>query len=185
MAPSVYDELFDHMSAVRDALTRKYAWFTHDTPLAKLSNIRQSGLLPHYIIGCPPEVIARFGEAGRKIVCLHPLGAELRPTSSQRGPLARFAVPGIALPSRVGLDWSYDWSLADLIRKEAPSKPYDEVILDVARRRGSVASYEAIPPQVLSVWTDGAPDDPEQWQILSDVEDTDIKSFPGPHDAIL
>ncbi len=75
MASDIYEELFERMKAGRDALADKYPWFTHDTALGQLQGIRKEGLLPHAVSSCPSEVINWFGEPGRQIVCLHPVGA--------------------------------------------------------------------------------------------------------------
>jgi hypothetical protein len=87
-------------------------------------------------------------------VCLHPVGAALRPHSSKYGRLIRLAVSGADLPDRVGLDWSYDWNLARCIRKDSPDKSCNDILFDVARRRGSVAAYDGIPASKLRIERD-------------------------------
>ncbi|MGC1180386.1 MAG: hypothetical protein WA884_15540 [Methyloceanibacter sp.] len=177
MASDIYEELFERMKAGRDALADKYPWFTHDTALGQLQGIRKEGLLPHAVSSCPSEVINWFGEPGRQIVCLHPVGAALRPHSSKYGRLIRLAVSGADLPDRVGLDWSYDWNLARCIRKDSPDKSCNDILLDVARRRGSVAAYDGIPASKLRIWREGLPHDPAQWPKLDEITDAEAKTF--------
>jgi hypothetical protein len=108
---------------------------------------------------------------------LHPVGAALRPHSSKYGRLIRLAVSGADLPDRVGLDWSYDWNLARCIRKDSPDKSCNDILLDVARRRGSVAAYDGILASKLRIWREGLPHDPAQWPKLDEITDAEAKTF--------
>jgi hypothetical protein len=180
MASGIYEELFRNLRSSRDALADSYQWFTHDTPYDRLAKIRRDGLVPHLVSNCPPEVVDRFGECGRKIVYLHPIGAELRPQSSQCPPFFRLGLSGSDLPERVGLDWSYDWTLARIIRDDFHDRSCYDIIREVARRRGSIAAYDRIPASKLRVWKVGLPDDPAHWPQLADVKDTKIKKLWQP-----
>jgi hypothetical protein len=177
MVYDIYDELFEDMQAGRDRLAREYNCFTHDTSHDRLAQIRKHGLLPHDVGSCPQKVFDQFGATGRQILCLHPVGNELRPRSSHDGPLVRLAVKGADLPGRLGLDWSYDWRLARLIREDTPEKSHNDVLIEVARRRGSIAVYDRIPAAKLRIWKKGLPDDPAQWPRLDEITDAEAHTF--------
>lgn len=177
MASDIYDEMFENTVSCRDALAGKYQWLTHDTPYICLASIRKNGLVPLPVSACPSEVLIRLGESGRKIACLHPVGAELRPQSSGAPPFVRLAMRSVDLPDQLSLDWSYDWSLARVIRQDLPDRSCCDVFLDVARRRGSIAVYDGVPVLKLRIWREGLPDDPAQWPKLAAVADTEVKKF--------
>jgi hypothetical protein len=177
MALDIYDELFEAMKAGRNALASSYPWFTHDSSLCKLPKVRKDGLVPHEVSACPPKVLIRLGESGKRIICLHPVSAERCPRSSEYPPFVRLGVSGADLPDRVGLDWSYNWNLARIIREDFPDKPRDDVLLEVARRMGSIAAYDGIPASKLRIWRQGLPNDPAQWPKLDEIMDTEAETF--------
>lgn len=109
----IHADLLAGMPAVRAAVTRRYAWFIHVTPIANLTNIRSEGLQPRSDAGPPPEVISALGPAGKNILCLHPLGAKLHPKGTKSPPLVSLAIYFEDLPQRIGLDWSYCWDVVD------------------------------------------------------------------------
>lgn len=169
----IYAEMFEQMDVVHRTITDTYSWFTHDTPKENLPKVRRLGLWPKPVSACPQVVIAHRGLSGRRIVCLHPVGSQLRPTSSGYAPFIRLAVGGADLPPAIGLDWSYVWNLAE----QFSDLPLQEVIQRVAASRGSIVSYHPIPLQHLRVWGKGEPDNPSEWKPLVEVQDANIFTF--------
>ena len=91
---------------VRRALTGSYAWFLHASHVDNFDLIREHGLLPRNPgMRAPPEVQHAVGQEGSEIVCLRSI-----PTPNAmpvRGPAFMLALHRIALPERVGIDWSF------------------------------------------------------------------------------
>jgi hypothetical protein len=80
--------------------------------------------------------------------------------------MAHLAMRATDLPTRVGLDWSYpyNWDLAETIRVDNPEMDSSAVAVEVARRSGSVVSYDVIPAyQLLICPPDGDINDPATW----------------------
>ncbi len=107
--------LLQNMAAVRTALATRFNSFIHVTPSTNFERIRAEGLMPNRDLRPPQEVVAELGEEAGRILCLHPLGAQLRSAGTKDPPLISIAVCAPDLPVRVGLDWSYSW---DIVRAE-------------------------------------------------------------------
>jgi hypothetical protein len=86
------------------------------------------------------------------------------------------ALPAAALPPIVTLDWSFGgvWNLTAIIKADTPALTAAEIFCQVARRRGSVAIYEATLPEALRVWTHGLDPDPSTWTWLPDAAPADL-----------
>jgi hypothetical protein len=177
--PEIAVVLFDDMNIVRSAVVSAYEWFTHDTALKHLPLIRKHGLLPHLVNGAPDAVIERLGCAGRHIVCVHPVGADLIPQSSQQRPYVRLAVRVADLPQRVGLDWSYGcWELAQIIKDDSPHMTGLDISKAVIRRRGSLISYDPIGVSTLRVCCNRDQSyTPAPWPMLADATDDKLAKF--------
>jgi hypothetical protein len=165
------------MEGRRSILLTDYSYFIHETEMAALPRMRETGLEPKIVDERPDEVVARLGEDGRQIICLRPVGASfLRHGSREKG-LIELAIPAKALPELVGIDWtdSYAKGLGDAIRSSEPDKPTREVFRDVVRRTGIAITYKIIKPADLLVrrMTDKA-DDPSTWGRLAETLDGEI-----------
>ena len=175
---TIHEEIFDDMVGVRRALLEGYRWLTHDTALQHLESVRRRGLVPHFVMTPPQIVFDRLGPNGSHIICLHPVGSDLRPRSSQEGPFIRLGMQSRALPCRIGLDWSYDWNLAEVLRRDYPNMSARDIFVSVARRRGSVVSYDRIAPSDLRIYGMGSDSyDPSTWSSLGDVPDAAVATF--------
>jgi hypothetical protein len=170
MQESFTAEMLDCFKQVRIALRKEYSYFTHDTSFDRLAKIQNEGLNVNPVMSCPPEVLWKFGDRARWILCLHPVGSItdewLRPSSSSKPPYVRLAIVNEDLPCSLGLDWSYEHHRNEQLRNELRDQPPIDASLGIARRRGSIASYDAIQPWKLRVWTKGLPDDPQSWPPL-------------------
>lgn len=180
MDEDVFVEGLGKAEEVHIAITSRFDWFTHDTGQSHLAQVRANGLSvrayePYEI---PDDVKkARGGEANCKMLCLHPLGAQLRPSSSKEPPHIRFAVSAKDTPKLMGLDWSYLPQLARSRRNAKASASIGAVSMEVANELGSVSVYEGIKASLLRVWTKGAPDNPAEWPWLGETQDEDIRTF--------
>ena len=90
------------------------------------------------------------------------------------------AISRDTLPRLVTIDWTYagTWGLASIIKNGAPALKNEELFCEVARRRGSVAIYDAISPDLLRVLTAGQPvEDPSKWPRLVDTDVADVIAF--------
>ena len=177
MPSDSYSELFENMPAVYAALVGKYHWVTHVTPYRFLPSIRTDGLMPRPVSGYTLELFNQFGDCGRYIICMHPVGSALGTESSHDGPYVRLAVCAGDLPHKVGLDWSFAPSLACIKREKGPEKSLAEIFLAVVQERGSVAVYQAILAPKLRISRDGAQTDPFDWPLLQDTRDAEINPF--------
>ena len=168
------------MASAHAALVGKHEWFLHVKETQRFDQIKSKGIEPRNP-GCavPNVVVTAVGPNAGEIVCLRPKGT-FDTTPSRGKKMFMMAVRRDALPKTIGLDWSYDgsWTLAPILRKEAPAMPNEEIFCEVVRRRGSVVSYEGIPLDKISVWTKGIPnDDPSKWPKLSVVDLTQVEQF--------
>ncbi|MGE3829502.1 MAG: hypothetical protein AB7F76_00790 [Parvibaculaceae bacterium] len=87
------------------------------------------------------------------------------------------AVRNSDLPKSVAVDWSFPGcgELVGILRKEQPTRDSADIFAEVARRRGSIVSYEAMAPHLLRVrLKDSSPDDPEDWPALSESQGEDV-----------
>lgn len=166
------------MSTARSALLQVHSWFLHASRVDAFEAIKGSGLEPRNPGCAAPELVRqRLGEGADAIVCLRPMGT-LDTTPNRGDHQFLMAIAGDCLPSRIGLDWSFDgcWNLACIVKHDLPVKSDDEVFCDVIRRRGSVVSYEPIPSGALRVWAKGTPEDnPAQWPKLEDTNQNDAE----------
>jgi hypothetical protein len=168
-AMTTLHEIFTNMSGVRDALISRYDWFVHITPLGNLPSIRGDGLTPKSDASPPPEVAKLLGETSRTILCLHPLGAKLKPLGTQSPPFASLAVRASDLPERMGLDWSYSWPLVEGRMELYSCMPMREFVQRIADEFGSVVSYDAIASARLRVCGQGnSLNDPSNWPMLDE-----------------
>jgi hypothetical protein len=153
----VHRELLDPagMSALRDALIGRFGWFFHTTRKSALPSIRSEGLRPimpdgYFLADLPNVIRETIGDGAKRVVCLSPQGSlqmnvdkssVLDPDAPE---MAHLAMRATDLPTRVGLDWSYpyNWNLAETIRVD--NLDSSAVAVEVARRSGSVVSYDVI-----------------------------------------
>ena len=164
------------MAEARALLISKHEWFLHAAPMATFAQIQCEGLCPHNPGAMPDSVTAAALPVARpdRIVCLRPIRTP--DTTPRRGPEFMLALPASALPQTVTLDWSFGgvWTLPAIIKADAPAMTAAEIFCQIARRRGSVAIYEAIPPEALRVWTHNLGADPSAWPRLPDVASGDM-----------
>jgi hypothetical protein len=160
----LHRELLDPagMSALRDALIGRFGWFFHTVRKSALLSIRSEGLRPimpngYFLAGLPNVVRVVIGDGAERVVCLSPQGSlhmnvdkssVLDPDAPE---MAHLAMRATDLPTRVGLDWSYphNRNLAETIRVDNPEMDSSAVAVEVARRSGSVVSYDVIPKQLV------------------------------------
>lgn len=175
------------MAEARNAIALKRNWFVHVTAFDKLTEIAQHGLAPRnpgVAIGSPvhvdPDIAAAIGADDGKILCLMPLHSHS--TRPQRSvPQVALAVSAADLPKRIGVDWSYAdcIDLIDILVRQNPKRPLADIFVEVAIRRGSLVSYDAIVPSALRVWALNTPfDDPSQWPLLSKTVISNVAVLP-------
>lgn len=171
------------MAAAHAALTARYPWFLHVKPVRKFDRIKAKGLEPRSQ-GCPTNssVAAAIGEAVKNVdemIFLRPTGTfDSTPRRGEK--MFMMAVPRNALPDLITVDWTFGgtWGLASIIKKDAPSLSMDEIFCEVVRRRGSVAIYQTLRPNLVHVWTSGRPaDDPSKWPVLVDTDIAEVAVF--------
>ncbi|APO56893.1 hypothetical protein LUI11_33505 [Bradyrhizobium diazoefficiens] len=166
------------MARCRAALIERYPLFRHVSQFSSLQSIRQTGIEPRIDKGPPDYVKARFGPSAGPIACWHPIGAELEPSGTKQPPFIRFVIRSSSLPEMVGPDWSYDDGLPTMLRESDPTITPEQIMLDFARRRGSIVAYSAVSPENLMVCAIGCDEiDPAKWPFLPDVLDEDIRKF--------
>jgi hypothetical protein len=142
-------ELLRDMVTVRRAFVARFKYFIHVTPADNFDAIRAHGLKPCFDSQPPPEVLQELGDDARNILCLHPLGAKLRPTGTKEPPLISLAVAAEHIPGRLGLDWSYSWVIVLGRMRQHPTMPIGEFVARIADEFGSIISYDPIPPDSL------------------------------------
>jgi hypothetical protein len=123
-----------------------------------------------------PEVI--LNTVGREILCLYPHTSSIRPNISKPPPHCWLALSKDDLPMHLGLDPTYSNCLTEVdnILKRCSTIPPAELLLHVAKKYGSVASYDRVPISVLRVCSkDDSCDEPRTWKSLSDVPDDQVK----------
>lgn len=159
------------MAEARALLISKHEWFLHAAPMAAFAQIQCEGLCPCNPGAMPDSVIAASLPVARpdRILCLRPI--RTLDTTPRRGPEFMLALRASALPQTVTLDWSFGgvWNLPAIIKADTPAMTAGEIFCQIARRRGSVAIYEAIPPEALWAWTHSLGADPSIWPPLPDV----------------
>jgi hypothetical protein len=165
------------MLAMRDALISRFDWFVHTTKNSALPSIRREGLRPtmpdgYFLRDLPDVVREAIGQGAERVVCLWPQGAlpmnvdKAAPLDPDPPEMVRLALRATDLCRRVGLDWSYpySWGLAEQIRADSPNMDSSAVAVDVARRSGSIVSYDVIPAQALLICPPGGDvSDPSKW----------------------
>jgi hypothetical protein len=185
---SVVDEELLTPEGMADAhmvLTTKYQWFVHIKPTRKFEPIKRAGLQPRKQ-GCRTNssvaaAIGRLVANVDEMIFLRPIGDKVIDSTPRRGEkMFAMAISGDALPEIITVDWTFGgtWGLASIIKKASPELPNNIIFCEVVRRRGSVAIYETIPANLLSIWTKGLPfDDPSKWPRLLDTEFADVVVF--------
>lgn len=185
---SVVDEELltpEGMADARKALITKYPWFVHIKPTRKFESIKRTGLQPR-AQGCltNSRVADAIGGLVAKVdemIFLRPVGDGVLDTTPRRGEkMFAMAISGDALPGIVTIDWTFDgtWGLASIIKDALPNLKNSVIFCEVVRRRGSVATYEALPANLLRVWTQGLPfDAPSKWPQLIDTEIVEVVVF--------
>jgi hypothetical protein len=92
-------------------------------------------------------------------------------------PFYRLAVRSADLSDRIGFDWSfpYSWSLANVLADQGLRAAF----IEVARRAGSVVTYDAIPANRLLVCPKGldGESDPASWLPLSTAKPDELARF--------
>jgi hypothetical protein len=162
---ATHADLLNDMALLRAALIRKYTCFVHETPDVDIDSIRREGLRTNRDSQAPLDVKTALHLEQVPILCLHPLGAQLRPGGAastlclQLGqpepPRVCLAVVAPDLPQRVGLDWSYEWDqqAASLeANADTPLQAFAEIALQLVDEFGSVAAYDNIPAIRLRVF---------------------------------
>jgi hypothetical protein len=92
---------------------------------------------------------------------------------------ASLAVDAASLPLRLGIDWSYEMRLVEQDLLANSHMTVEEAIIYIAHKYGSVASYDAIRPDLLRVFCTGDPPaNPRYWQRLTDVRPEQIVRHP-------
>lgn len=164
------------MADARALLISKHPWFLHAAPIAAFDQIQSEGLLPRNP-GGTPQVSIRTALAVAhpdRIVCMRPIWTT--DTTPRREPEFMLALPASAVPQTITLDWSFGGvlNLAAIIKADAPGMSSAAVFCEVAHRRGSIATYDEVPPQALRVWTVEAAPDPALWPALSETTKRDV-----------
>jgi len=174
-----HNNLLKDMPGVRSALIDQYQWFIHTTPEENIKSISSTGLEARSDDIAPSEVQKMFNLKRVPILCLHPLGATICPKGACNNYIlpigspdpksVSLAVMGRNLPSRLGLDWSYEWRLISNRFKMYSQDSITEFTLRIANEFGSIVSYDNIPSQNLRIFNKGnAPDNPDTWMPLTD-----------------
>jgi hypothetical protein len=169
----IQEEFFTDMNGMRDALGMAYKWFIHVTPLDRVQSICQRGLLPHADAATNDFVRRHIGGCG-EIVCFHPLGALMVPGGTAASPLVTLAIVRDDLPLRIGVDFSQmgAYGLAEELRKDRSERSAAEIFVEVARRLGSIISFDAVRPSALRAFVGGCPPhNPLTWPLLVNVRD--------------
>lgn len=180
------DDLFEYflspegMEQARRELCKTFPFFLHGTPLKNVPLIRDGGLRPTNPGSRPPNVVQRrITDGADQVLCLRPFRTQ-KILLGKNPPLIKFAISSEDLPTRIGLDWSYDgcWSLAPIIHESDTHKLPEVIFTEVAQRRGSIVSYDRIDSSVLRVCPQEAPDSHiSSWPLLSQVLDEQIARF--------
>jgi hypothetical protein len=181
-------DLLDDMPLLRAALIRKYTCFLHETPEVNINGIRRYGLLANRDAAAPPEVQTALDLQQVPILCLHPLGARLRPRGAAstlclqidqpEPPRVSFAFLAPDLPQRVGLDWSFEWHRQEAelrANEEMPLEAFVELAVQLVNDYGSIAAYDRIGPECLHVFCNGDPPaNPLEWRTLNGARNDEI-----------
>ncbi|MDA9440351.1 hypothetical protein XH98_14720 [Bradyrhizobium sp. CCBAU 51745] len=171
------------MNAAYAALTARYPWFLHIKPVRKFDRIKHQGLEPRSQ-GCPTNttVSKAIGDLVKNVdemIFFRPIGTfDSTPRRGEK--MFMTAISRSSLPEVITVDWTFGgtWGLASIIKKDTPSLSTDAIFCEVVRRRGSVATYRAIPPNLLHVWVKGQPaQDPSKWPLLIDIDVADVVVF--------
>lgn len=181
-------EFMEAAADFRLALTKKFSWFIHETPLPNLPSICRNGLLPMKDFPPPEDVRTYFGSSSIPILCLHPLGSLLVPRGAANSldlPMGasepkrvKLALSSRDLPKRVGLDWSYEWKLQELRFHRTIDDSLDVIGCSIAHEFGSVVSYDPISPSHLRICTSAAESiNPDDWPFLSEANESEIALF--------
>lgn len=181
MAEGNLTELMRSAAAeLEEALVARWNWFLHETPIANLASIRQHGLLPkNPDCVVPAGVAAALGGNANQLICLHPLGAKVRPSGTKSGWQARLAIRSTSVPSPISLDWSYEWDRILQEWQAVAGKSFVEFSSDISHTYGSVAAYSVIPSSQFMIQLRGCPDDPATWPSLSEADDAEVYLHPG------
>lgn len=176
----IHDELLGDMPTMRRAIALRYKWYYHLTPSNNASGIRSRGLLPNRDKAPPPSVVKYLGDSAGSIICLNPLGTDIVPPAVQQRPFVCLALSIEALPPQLSLDWSYDsaFEIAEILRKDNPQQPADDIFLESVKRRGSIVVYASIPRDALRVCCkERDPHNPSSWPWLINTTDDMLVTF--------
>lgn len=179
--PDIHELLLGNqgMAEGHKALVHRFKWFVHETSVWNLGGVRERGLVPRKVARSLDTAEERILDGvSDEIVCLHPLGSQLTPRSSQSGPFVLLSVRAAHLPARVGVDWSYTgcWERARRIwNGRQGDDAVGEVLVGVADVFGSIISYERLPPDTLRVCCDRElRGEPESWPLLVEADENKI-----------
>ncbi|MCG7391970.1 hypothetical protein MHY87_03520 [Microvirga sp. ACRRW] len=168
------------MAAARSALVCRIPWLLHVTPLEAVDGIRRAGLMPMNPGGVVPGIVRdAIGAGAEKILCLRPsISKDI--VIGKEPPFLKLAIPSIALPDRIGLDWSFpeSWRLAEsLYESNAISDPYS-ILVEVAVNLGSVVAYDSIPSGSIRVCPKSAPNSNlADWPPLDEAINSELALF--------
>ena len=159
----------------------------HVGDFTRFKSYQEQGLIPLRPLGgqpaaCIENALKVLGRDARSVVCLWPIGShDARPTRPHDQTF-EMAFAGEDLPEAISLDWSYASAL-EIAEKIEEFKcvvwSSSQVFVEAVRRRGSVVSYEPIPPTVLRVRTRACRADPGGWPRLVDTDRTDVAVTTG------
>jgi hypothetical protein len=157
----------------RAALEEKYPFLVHNTPLCRLSKIREGALICKHpgVVTTPATILNRFG--GRPpVLCLAPplVDDPWRNLQQHSGDFVKLGIAAKDLPGCLGLDWSFPprWNLAAVLGRDSQGADAVQVALEVVRRGAVVVTYDDVGPDLLRIWVKGsAIDRPSDWPTLA------------------
>lgn len=180
MQSAIHQELLSPtgMERARVAIIDKHSWFLHVSDLHRFGSLKTSGISPKDPDN-PDEDFSKehVRDPSRCIVCLRPIFT-FDTTPQRDHEQIVLAISNSDLPLRIGIDWSYTGccKLVDDLRNEFREADSSAIFAEVVRRRGSLVSYDPIPPNAVRVWGRGTPlIDPAKWPLISECPFSEVE----------
>lgn len=184
MSSQFLEELLspEGMAEGRAAVVAAYEWFTHARTEDQFETIKMNGIPLSWPGGPVPQIqLDALGSDGNRIICLSTYPKHTPLLLNKGGArMFKLALHRDAMPERVALDCTFSgtYEQAANLRAANPVVSRGAIFLDIVRNREVIVTFDTIPPAVLRVCPQTAPDaSPWDWPMLVNTDVADVAFF--------